>query len=166
MLTNCGLQGHKLYGGSQYARLLNEFEYVAHSVEFPLTSIDEVACSIGNLKSHNTPSFECAVSNIVQIKSKKVLLPLVEILSSRACYIMKRLFTIALEVIKSDDQNNYALLSSHNLFVSHLHKTYFDFLDYIEKDCKAKLIEDFSTFTKIVDWDLLRGFLPMEEELF
>ncbi len=51
----------KIYGGAQYERLLNEFEYVAHSKEFPPTSIHEVASAIGTSKFHNVPVFETAV---------------------------------------------------------------------------------------------------------
>lgn len=40
-------QDIKLYGGSQFQRLMNEFEYIAHSTEFPPTSVNEVASAIG-----------------------------------------------------------------------------------------------------------------------
>lgn len=52
---------YKLYGGAQYERLLNEFEYVAHAREFPPPSMNEVASALGSAKSHNVPSFETAV---------------------------------------------------------------------------------------------------------
>jgi hypothetical protein len=52
---------YKLYGGAQYDRLLNEFGYAAHSIEFPLPSIHEVASALGTSKSHNLPVFETAV---------------------------------------------------------------------------------------------------------
>lgn len=51
----------KLYGGSQYERLINEFEFVAHSREFPTPSMNEVASALGSAKSHNVPVFETAV---------------------------------------------------------------------------------------------------------
>jgi hypothetical protein len=51
----------KVYGGAQYERLLNEFEYVANSIEFPKTSINEVASALGVSKTHNVPLFEAAV---------------------------------------------------------------------------------------------------------
>ncbi len=54
----------KLYGGSQYERLLNEFEYVAHSREFPSPSMNEVASALGAAKSHNVPVFETAVCTL------------------------------------------------------------------------------------------------------
>ena len=52
---------YKIYGGAQYERLLNEFEYIAHSKEFPHTSINEVAAAIGTSKFHNVPIYETAV---------------------------------------------------------------------------------------------------------
>eukprot|EP01126_Amoeba_proteus_P059029 TRINITY_DN7681_c0_g1_i3.p1 TRINITY_DN7681_c0_g1~~TRINITY_DN7681_c0_g1_i3.p1 ORF type:complete len:528 (-),score=130.82 TRINITY_DN7681_c0_g1_i3:1432-3015(-) len=54
-------QNFKLYGGAQYERLMNEFEFVAHSIEFPSTSINEVASALGTNKLHNVPLFEAAV---------------------------------------------------------------------------------------------------------
>lgn len=57
----------RLYGGAQYERLLNEFEYVAHSREFPTPSMHEVASALGSAKSHNVPVFETAVLLIILI---------------------------------------------------------------------------------------------------
>lgn len=50
----------KVYGGAQYARLLNEFEYVAHSREFPRTTSSEIASALGVAKWNGT-SVETAV---------------------------------------------------------------------------------------------------------
>jgi hypothetical protein len=54
---------YKIYGGAQYQRLLNEFEYVIHSREFPPTSVNELASAIGVNASHNVPLFETAVTH-------------------------------------------------------------------------------------------------------
>ena len=107
------------------------------------------------------PSYDSAASDIVQFKSKKVLLPLIDIVLQRTSYIMKRLFPIAIEVIKNGEdqfnEGNCSILSSYDLFVSDLQNTFHSFIESIEKSCKKKLVEDFATFTKIVDWDLLSG---------
>lgn len=149
---------------------MNEFEHVGHSMEFPQPSIHEVASAVGNVKAHNMPSFESAASDIVQIKSKKVLLPLIEITLQRTSYVMKRLFTIAVDVIKGGedqfDDSNPSLLASYDLFIADLQHTFSEFIEGIERDCKSKLIEDFSTFTKIVDWDLLNGIESVREYNF
>lgn len=55
-------QRFRLYGGAQYSRLLNEFEFVSHSREFQMPSVNEVASALGAQKSHNVPSFETAVN--------------------------------------------------------------------------------------------------------
>jgi len=40
-------QNHRVYGGAQFERLMNEFEYISHSQEFPTTTINEVAVALG-----------------------------------------------------------------------------------------------------------------------
>merc|ERR1711939_928731 len=80
----------------------NEFEYVAHSTEFPPTSINEVASAIGISKSHNVPVFETAASDIVKIKARVALLPLINTVLNRCSYILKRLFSISTCVLKTE----------------------------------------------------------------
>ncbi|KAF2073270.1 hypothetical protein CYY_005432 [Polysphondylium violaceum] len=148
---------YNLYGGAQYERLLNEFEYVIHSKEFPETSINEVASAIGVSKSHNSPTFEVAATNIFQIKSKKVLLPLMDILLQRCSYIMKRLFDISVSILKKDDSESSHTVSLYDHFLTELKAQYHGFVESIEVDCRNRLRDDFDMFTKIVDWNLLNG---------
>lgn len=145
----------KVYGGAQYARLLNEFEYVAHSREFPVTSLSEIASALGASKSGYCAP-EAAAANLVQMKAKQIFLPLIDIVLQRCTYIMKRLFNIAIHVIKHDrDNKSIGILTVYDKFVVELKNTYELYIDNIEKDCKARLKDDFIMFTKIVDWDLL-----------
>eukprot|EP01132_Coremiostelium_polycephalum_P003597 gene3597-4479_t len=147
----------KLYGGAQYERLLNEFEYVIHSKEFPETSISEVASAIGISKSHNSPIYEVAATNIFQIKSKKVLLPLIDIVLQRCTYIMRRLFDIGVAILRQDHTDQSHTVALYEQFLVELKKKYYSFIETIEKDCKTRLLDDFDTFTKIVDWNLMCG---------
>ena len=146
---------HKVYGGAQYARLLNEFEFVAHSREFPYTTASEIASALGASKSgYNAP--ETAAANLVQMKAKHVFLPLIDIVLQRCSFIMKRLFYIAIHVIKFDrDQKSVGILSVYEKFTSELQNTYDNCIDKIEQDCRIRLKDDFIMFTKMVDWDLL-----------
>lgn len=148
----------KLYGGSQFQRLMNEFEYIAHSTEFPPTSVNEVASAIGISKSHNVPMFETAASDIVKIKARTALLPLISIVLKRCSYIIKRLFHIAVSVIRmeSEEEVNDQLL--HEL--EHIFRK---FVEEIEIQCKDKMKDDFDTLTRVIDWDLLHGFVTLEE---
>jgi hypothetical protein len=52
----------KIYGGAQYSRLINEFEYVAHSREFPSTTPSEIASALGTTKWQMSPIYENAVN--------------------------------------------------------------------------------------------------------
>lgn len=164
--------GHlKLYGGAQFSRLLNEFEFVAHSREFPKITSNEIASSLGSTirGGHGVNSLESAASDIVQIKLINVLRPLIDILSKRTAYILKRLFDISLEILTSDqmsvsvsESETYRLLSVYPNFVGKLKEVYSDFVDDIEHHSKLKLREDFDTFTKIVDWSLLSGLSEIQ----
>lgn len=87
----------KLYGGSQIDRLLAEFEIVAHSQEFPSTSDDEVAVTIGFNSLHTRPNFEDGASDLARAKCRSTLIPLVDVLINRAKFIMKNTFHIVAE---------------------------------------------------------------------
>lgn len=159
----------KIYGGAQYDRLLNEFAFVAHSVEFPYTSVHEVASCLGMSKSHNVPSFEDAASDIVQIKARTVLMPLTSVVLRRCVYIMERLFTIAFSILSSKvpnkgsslkpsrEEDSYAIISEYEQFKTVLKDVYDSFVNSVAEECERRILDDFETFTKIVDWDLLSG---------
>lgn len=101
------------------------------------------------------PVFEIAASNIVKIKARASLLPLINIVLKRCTYIMKRLLDIAISVIQSE----YHFAEQPNEhFLLELGKIYAQFLDEVESRCKGKMSDDFDTFTKVIDWDLLTGF--------
>ncbi|EFA76188.1 dynamin like protein [Heterostelium album PN500] len=152
-----------LYGGAQYERLLNELEYVIHSREFPETSINEVASAIGISKSHNSPIYELAATNIFQIKSKKVLLPLIDIVLQRCTYIMKRLFDIGVSILNNEEGHEMNSVALYEHFITELRARYYKFIEEIEADCKIRLKDDFDTFTKIVDWNLLGGLSEIKQ---
>ena len=101
------------------------------------------------------PVFEIAASNIVKIKSRSTLLPLISIVLRRCSYILKRLLDIAIAVIQSE----YHFSESPNEhFLIELGKIYSAFVEEVETKCKEKMLDDFDTFTKVIDWDLLSGF--------
>jgi len=163
-------QDIKLYGGSQFQRLLNEFEFVAHSQEFPPTSIHEVASAIGLSKSHTVPVFEIAASDIVKMKARTSLLPLVGCALKRSSYIMKRIFEISVAVIGSQEMllldPNTESIGKNDRFLTELCRVYNDFVDGIESRCRARMIDDFESLTKVIDWDLLSSYSPNTEFVF
>eukprot|EP01125_Pyxidicula_operculata_P022453 TRINITY_DN918_c0_g1_i6.p1 TRINITY_DN918_c0_g1~~TRINITY_DN918_c0_g1_i6.p1 ORF type:complete len:289 (-),score=86.32 TRINITY_DN918_c0_g1_i6:99-935(-) len=152
----------KLYGGAQYERLLNEFEFVAHSIEFPKTSINEVASALGTAKSHNAPLFEAAASDIVQTKAKKTLLPLIDYVLRRCSFIMNHLFEIAVKVIAQEDPS-VGMISRYEEFIKELKKFFMSFVERVRAQCAEKTMDDFWAFTKILDWDLMAGLTELNE---
>ena len=159
---------------------MNEFEYVAHSIEFPKTSINEVASSIGISKvfpfspyfsviqvnnqinqSHNLPGYETAASDIVKMKAKNSLFPLIRIVLERCSYILKRLFNITNSVILSEGE-----VSVNDLFLSELDKIFEAFLNELSATCMEKMFDDFNTLTTVIDWDLFYGFTNLDEYIF
>ena len=92
------------------------------------------------------------------MKAKQVFLPLIDIVLQRCSYLMKKLFSIAVDVLKHDsDHKGIGILSVYERFVHELQATYETFIDNIENDCRARLKDDFVMFTKIVDWEMLHS---------
>lgn len=167
----------KIYGGAQYYRLMSEFSLIAHSIEFPKTSLNEVVSCLGISKSHNVPSYETAASDIVQIKTRTTLIPLASIVLKRCIYIMKRLFDIAYAIISSKhkssspssfiqigEEDNYSVISEYEQFGNVLRSVYDDFVKRVAIECEKKIYDDFETFTKILDFDLLSGIKEMAKD--
>ena len=155
----------KIYGSSQYFRLLNEFQYIVHSQEFPNLTHNEIASVIGITKDiFATPSYQTAATNLIQHKSKQVLLPLINILLKRASYIMKRLFYIIIQTIKynnNDDKtssnNSISFMTIYEKFMKEIKNNYITLIENIEKICEIKLREEFFKLSKIINWDLING---------
>lgn len=68
---------------------------------------------------------------------------------------MKRLFTIGIDVLKfdPDQKEGVGILSVYEKFTKELKETFYGYINQIEKDCDARLKDDFVMFTKIVDWN-------------
>jgi hypothetical protein len=49
------------------------------------------------------------------------------------------------------------ILSVFERFMNELRNTYDSFIDRTERDCRARLKDDFVMFTKIVDWEILNS---------
>jgi len=100
----------------------------------------------------------------VQIKARRAFQPLIGIVLQRCSYIMKRLFDIATEILKKEDEDKgIAVVALYEQFMAEIKSTYCGFIDTVEAECKIKLKEDFDAFTKILDWDLFLGMGERKE---
>jgi hypothetical protein len=151
-----------LYGGASYERLMNEFELVSHSMEFPKTSLNEVGSALGTAKYHNAALFETAASDIVQTKARKVLMPLIDCVLTRCEFIMMHLFDITIQAIIREE-GHIGLLGKYEEFIKELRTVYQLFINRTRINCETKATDDFSAFTKILDWDLLSGLKEIND---
>ncbi len=140
----------KLYGGPQFNRLVNEFTWIAHSVELPPTSIDEVASAIGTSSNHNLPNYQSAASDLVQLKSKRALFPLLNLTLQRARKIIDRMFDVAIAVVARDDFESSSVGSNH-AFCNSFRGVFAEFVDGIFANCSAKMTDDVKSFTEVLD---------------
>ncbi|KAL6065830.1 hypothetical protein QOT17_009938 [Balamuthia mandrillaris] len=105
-----------LYGGAQYERCLDEFEWAVRSTSFPRVSVHETASCMSmvtrGFRNSAPPSIEAASSEIVHIKTQKILLPLAEVVLQRCKFVLKRVFDIAVEVINLEMVRHARLPSS------------------------------------------------------
>ncbi|KAL0490286.1 dynamin, partial [Acrasis kona] len=142
---------YKLYGGSQLERLLAEFEIVAHSQEFPHTSDDEVAVTIGLNSLHTIPDYDRGASDLAQKKCKSIFQPLIQVLMNRSKFIMTCLFKIVVDYMSADKN-----MERYKGFFDELQSTSEKFINSVLVSVRAKTDDEFDTFTKIMDWDLMQ----------
>ncbi|EFC50801.1 dynamin family GTPase [Naegleria gruberi] len=146
----------KLYGGAQLERLLSEFEVVSHAQEFPQTTNDEVAVSIGVNPIHTSPDYIRGVTDLAQKKCRMVFKPLIECLLQRSKFVMKLLFKLVIQYMVK----NNSLSSRYKAFSNELFKVCEEFIDSVLKDVRTKTSDEFETFVKIMDWDLISAQAP------
>jgi len=164
---------NKIYGGQQFERLLAEFKAVSGRTEIPEVTGDDIATAAGISKLNNVPNYAWAASDLAQQKSQDAFVPLIEQLTSRAVYIMKRLTEISEKVLEgrkkkyledmgfssTDDVDRYPY------FTYHVKDLYFKFVDNAAKVCKEKCLDEFYS-TKTIYWDLTSEYsdrqLPLE----
>jgi hypothetical protein len=146
-------ENYKLYGGAQMERLLNEFEIVAHSQEFPPTSNDEVAVTIGLSSIHSTPEFDRGASDLAQKKCHEIFTPLIDTLLSRSKFIMTSVFKLAKDYGMKENDNSNSVS-----FFDELKNASNEFIEKLLKEVKSHALTEFDTFTKVMDWDMMGSF--------
>jgi hypothetical protein len=106
-------------------------------------------------------------TDIVQIKVKKTLQPLIVHVLKRCTFIMKRLFDIAVHVLTKEEYHTaapiFGIIGHYELFQKELRTVYHEFIDKIQRECEQKVLDDFATFTKVLNWDLMMGTNEIKE---
>jgi len=147
---------NKLYGGQQFERLLSEYKAVAEHTEISEVTMDDVATAAGINKLNNIPNYMWAASDLAAQKSQDAFVPLIEQLTSRAVYIMKRLTDIAEKILESRKKKwtggNVDDVDRYPYFTYHVKDLYGKFVDSTAKVCKDKCMDEFYS-TRTILWD-------------
>jgi len=92
--THVGNREHRLYGGSQYHRVLREFNLASKCMRLPSITEDEIANAAGVGDTHDGVNFLRASCVIALEKARTSFDPLLEALSLRMMHVMGKLSTI------------------------------------------------------------------------
>jgi len=163
---------NKLYGGQQFERLLAEFKAVAGRTIIPEVTMDDVATAAGISKLNNVPNYAWAASDLAQQKSQDAFVPLIEQLTNRAVYIVKRLTDITEKILEGRKKKwledmgfSTEDVDKYPYFTYHVKDLYYKFIDGTAKICKEKCMDEFYS-TRTIYWDLTSEYsdrqLPLE----
>jgi len=149
---------NKLYGGQQFERLLAEYKAVSDHTEVSEVTMDDVATAAGINKLNNIPNYAWAASDLAQQKSQDAFVPLIEQLTNRATYVMKRLTEITEKILDSRRKKGLELNSVEDIdrypfFTYHVKDLYYKFVESTAKVCKEKCMDEFYS-TRTIYWDL------------
>ena len=163
----------KVYGGQQFERLLAEFNAVAQRRVMEDVTMHNVATSAGINKLNNVPNFAWAAADLAQQKSQDAFLPLIEQLTNRAIYIIKRLTEISEKIIDQRRKERAGSsasalvedVSAYPYFTYHVKDVFYKFVDGAAKTCREKCLDEFYS-TRTIYWDItesnLQGDLPQD----
>jgi len=113
--TEVGNQGHRLYGGAQYHRVMREFNLATRCLRLPTISEDEIANAAGMGDTHDGVNFLRAACVISLEKARTSFDPLLDALRIRMTHVMGRACPISeymLNQKKERAANSYGTANS------------------------------------------------------
>lgn len=144
---------HRLFGGAQYHRALREFTMAVRHAKAQLVTEDEIANAAGVGDVHNGVNFMRAAAVIAMEKAQQSFEPMLETLRHRATYIMRRLFPIVDQIIRSE-ANGITLEGYSKPFQDMVRRVYEKFVQIQMEDCIVKCKDDLRGMTRFVTWDV------------
>jgi hypothetical protein len=91
------------------------------------------------------------VSDLAQKKCKTIFIPLIDVLVQRIRFIMKSIWKTVINYIL----DSQIIQEKFKTFFENLQKISDEFIEKVLIDVRNKIDDEFLTFTKIIDWDLL-----------
>ncbi|RYH02906.1 hypothetical protein EON65_47600, partial [archaeon] len=148
---------YKLLGGAQYYRTLKEFCLAVKHGVAPAITENEIANAAGMGETHNGVNFMRAACIIAMEKAAMSFEPMLDALSHRMDYIMKRSYDIVekLTLEKRDYlQKTRLTSSSQQPFQTVLKKIFEDFVDKTLLKTIDLCREDLRGLTGFITWDI------------
>ena len=108
LLGEVGNTQHKLYGGSQYHRVLREFNLATRCLRLPTITEDEIANAAGIGETHDGVNFLRAACVIAVEKAQISFEPLLEALRLRIAHVIGRLCPVSEYMIRQKHERKNA----------------------------------------------------------
>jgi len=152
----------KLYGGQQFERMMNVFNFITHHSDiFAITMKDvEDAVAVGSQRN-NMYDYELVASHIVQNKIKEVFVTLIEQLCKRGEFIMKRLADIGFGILESrsakktgvkTDETPLQSMRGYSYFQSTVRDIFCEYVDKTSQICLTKCMDEIAC-TQLIYWN-------------
>lgn len=189
--SEVGNTQHKLYGGSQYHRVLREFNLATRCLRLPTITEDEIANAAGIGETHDGVNFLRAACVIALEKAQISFDPLLDSLRMRISHIMGRLCPVSEYMIRqkaerrsntyqymrdgslNDGRGAFSTDITHNPQFRQLVRSLFDeFVQKCSDNTMVRCRDDLTSMTRFVTWDLqergggaLRRALPDQQDI-
>lgn len=189
--SEVGNTQHKLYGGSQYHRVLREFNLATRCLRLPTITEDEIANAAGIGETHDGVNFLRAACVIALEKAQISFDPLLDSLRLRISHIMGRLCPVSEYMIRqkaerksatyqymrdgspNDGRSAFSTDITHNPQFRQLVRSLFDeFVQKCSDNTMVRCRDDLTSMTRFVTWDLqergggaLRRALPDQQDI-
>mmetsp|Transcript_6346 Transcript_6346/g.14320 ORF Transcript_6346/g.14320 Transcript_6346/m.14320 type:complete len:993 (-) Transcript_6346:407-3385(-) len=186
--SEVGNTQHKLYGGSQYHRVLREFNLATRCLRLPTITEDEIANAAGIGETHDGVNFLRAACVIALEKAQISFDPLLDSLRLRISHIMGRLCPVSEYMIRQkaerksatyqymrdpDGRSAFSTDITHNPQFRQLVRSLFDeFVQKCSDNTMVRCRDDLTSMTRFVTWDLqergggaLRRALPDQQDI-
>jgi len=108
LVSEVGNTQHRLYGGSQYHRVLREFNLATRCLRLPTITEDEIANAAGIGEAHDGVNFLRAACVIALEKAQLSFDPLLDSLRLRISHIMGRLCPVSEYMIRQKHERKSA----------------------------------------------------------
>jgi energy-coupling factor transporter ATP-binding protein EcfA2 len=155
----------KVYGGQQFERLLSEFRAVVSTTGSVKITDADVASSAGLNKQNNVPNYALAAADIAASKTNEAMVPLIDQLTERAVYVVKRVGELADMLVtqrarartrhlnREEARFDIDSPSQYPYFTHHVRDLFNKFAEAAAKAARAKCMDEFYS-ARTVYWHM------------